>query len=116
MTDVAEADRKLRETVSECKSKRRNEMANTLPDVTSVRSNHNLISVYCEGKIADEVLEHQAFIIPDGTSRQGVGDIAGAVFKVELLKVCKLVNVIGETGLRPYTIFLTVLRQHQTRM
>ena len=57
-------------------------MGNTLPDVTCVCKNHNLISVYCEGKVADEILEHQAFIIPDGTSRQGVGDLAGAVVKV----------------------------------
>ena len=27
-------------------------------------------------------MEHQAFIIPDGTSRQGVGDLAGAAVKV----------------------------------
>lgn len=57
-SETAEKIRKL--NVSECKSKRRNEIANTLPDVTSVRSTHNLISVYCEGKIADEVLENQA--------------------------------------------------------
>ena len=57
-------------------------MGNTLPDVTCVRKNHNLISVYCEGKAADEILEHQAFIIPDGTSIQGIGVLAGAVVKV----------------------------------
>ena len=52
----------------------------------NVHKNHNLISVYCEGKVADEILEHQAFIVPDGTSRQGVGvgDLAGAVVKVSL--------------------------------
>ena len=50
--------------------------------MTCVRKTHNLISVYCEGKVADEILEHQAFIIPDGTSRQGVGDLVGAVVKV----------------------------------
>ena len=57
-------------------------MGNTLPDVTCVRKNHNLISVYCEGKVADEILEHQVFIIPDGTSIQGIGVLAGAVVKV----------------------------------
>ena len=79
-------------------------MENTLPDVTCVRKNHNLISVYCEGKVADEILEHQAFIIPDGTSRQGVGDLAGAVVKVSshirALKCLKI--VIMKTGPRPY--------------
>ena len=57
-------------------------MRNTLPDVTCVYENHNLISVYCERKVADEILEHQVFIIPDSTSIQGVGDLAGAVVKV----------------------------------
>ena len=57
-------------------------MGNTLPDVTYVCKNHNLISVYCEGKAADEILEHQVFIIPDGTSIQGIGVLAGAVVKV----------------------------------
>ena len=57
-------------------------MGNTLPDVTCVRKIHNLISLSCEGKVADEILKHQAFIIPDGTSRQGVVDLAGAVVKV----------------------------------
>ena len=57
-------------------------MGNTLPDVTYVCKNHNLISVYCEGKVADEILEHQVFIIPDGTSIQGIGVLAGAVVKV----------------------------------
>ena len=57
-------------------------MRNTLPNVTCVRKNQNLISVYCEGKVADEILEDQAFIIPDGTSRKGVGNLAGAVVMV----------------------------------
>ena len=50
--------------------------------MTCVRKNHNFISVYCEGKVADDLLEHQAFIIPDGTYRQGVGYLAGAAVKV----------------------------------
>ena len=73
---------KLRETVSECASKRRIDMRNTLQDVTCIRKNQNLISVYCEGKIADEILEHQAFIIPDGTPRKGVGDFSGVAVMV----------------------------------
>ena len=79
---IAEKIVKLRETLSECTLKRRSDMDNKLLDVTCVRKNHSLISVYCEGKVVDEILEHQAFIIPDGTSRQGLGDLAGAVVKV----------------------------------
>ena len=81
-SETVEKILKMRETVSECTSKRRSDMGNVLPDVTCVRKNHNLISVYREGKAADEILEQQAFIIPDGTSRQGVGNLAGAVVKV----------------------------------
>ena len=40
------------------------------------------VSFYCEGKVADEIFEHQAFIIPHGTSRQGVRDLASAVVMV----------------------------------
>lgn len=55
---------------------------NTLPDVACVRQNHHLMSVYCEQKIGVEILDKKSFIVPDGTSRQGVGDIAGMVVKV----------------------------------
>ncbi len=58
-------------------------MGNTLPDPVCVRHNHSLMSVFCEGKIADEIVSRQqSFILPDGTSRQGVGDIAAAMVKV----------------------------------
>ena len=57
-------------------------MGNTLPDPNCVRHNHHLLSIYCEGKVADEILLNKAFILPDGTSRQGVGEIAAAVVKV----------------------------------
>ena len=108
---------KLRETVSECTLKRRSDMENTLPDVTCVRRNHNLISVCCEGKVADEILEHQAFIIPDGTSRQGVGDLAGAVKVSSHIRALKCLQiVIVKTGPRPYTTCLIILQQHQTEM
>ena len=109
---------KLRETISECTLKRRSDMENTLPDVTCVCKNHNLISVYCQVKVADEILKHQAFIIPDGTSRQGVGDLAGAVVKVSshIRSLKCLQIVIVKTGPRPYTTCLIILQQHQTEM
>ena len=44
-SETTEKILKLRETVSECTSKRRSDMGNTLLDVTCVRKNHNLISV-----------------------------------------------------------------------
>ena len=81
-SETAEKVKRLRQIVSECISERKSDTGNTLPDVKRIRKNHNLISVYCERKIAEEILESQAFIIPDGTSRQGVGDLAGAVVKV----------------------------------
>ena len=46
-SETAEQILKLKGTVPECTSKRRSDMGNTLPDVTCVRKNHNLISVYC---------------------------------------------------------------------
>ena len=61
---------------------RKNDKGNVLPDPQCVRKNHNLISVYIESKIADEIVDKQAFIIPDGTSRQGIGEMAAAVVKV----------------------------------
>ena len=93
-------------------------MRSALTDVTCVHKNHNLISVYCEGKVVDEILEHKAFIIPDGTSRQGVGDLAGAVVKVSshIRSLKCLQIVIVKTGPRPYTTCLIILQQHQTEM
>ena len=73
---------KLKETVRSIIEIRKKDKGNVLPDPICVRKNHNLISVYCESKIADEIIEKKAFIIPDGTSRQGVGDMAAAVVKV----------------------------------
>ena len=96
-------------------------MGNTLPDVTCVCENHNLISVCCEGKVADEILEHQVFIIPDGTSIQGVGDLAGAVVKVSshirALKCLQIGKGDQENWAKViYTTGLIVLQQHQTEM
>ena len=71
-----------KKTIKDFIDVRKNDMKNVLPDTTCVRANHNLISVFVEGKIADEIIEHQAFVIPDGTSRQGIGEMAAAVVKV----------------------------------
>ena len=42
------------------------------------------VSFYCEGKVADEIFEHQAFIIPYGIPRQDVGDLVSPVVMVSL--------------------------------
>ena len=73
--------RNLKKIVNEFVEVRKNDMGNTLPDPHCVRHNHNLIAVYCEGKVADEIMEKQGFILPDGTSRRGIGEIAGCVVK-----------------------------------
>ena len=63
---------------------------NTLPDVVVyVRHNHCLLSVYCESKIAEKIMKEKAFVLPDGTSEQGIGDIAGMVVKVGN-KICAI--------------------------
>ena len=72
----------LQKTVQSYIDTRKNDMGNTLPDPNCVRHNHNLLSVYCEGRVANEIVQKKAFILPDGTSRQGVGELAAAVVKV----------------------------------
>ena len=73
---------KLKKIVKEKFAERKSDAENTLPDPVCVRSNHKLVSVFCEKRVAEEMVEKEAFILPDGTSRQGVGDIAGVVVKV----------------------------------
>ena len=84
--DVAKEDgstiARLLNIVSEGIALRNSDPYNTLPDVVYVRHNHYLLSVYCESKIAEEIMKEKAFVLPDGTSRQGIGDIAGMVMKV----------------------------------
>ena len=72
---------KLKDRLSKIIEERKDNFENTLPDVACVRQNHHLLSVYCEGKIAEELTTKKGFIMPDGTSRQGVGDIAASLVK-----------------------------------
>ena len=53
-----------------------------MPVPAAVRRNHNLMAVYCEGQIANKLIAKTGYIMPDGTSRQGVGEIAVTVTKV----------------------------------
>ena len=48
-----------------------------------MRDNHRLLAAYCESRVAKELLESEnAVLIPDGTARQGVGQIAASTLKV----------------------------------
>ena len=77
---------------------RRKDPNNTLPVPASVRRNHNLMAVYCEGQIADELIQETGHLMPDGTSRQGVGEIAAAVTKVgDKIRALKMVPITKGT-------------------
>ena len=54
-----------------------------------VRHNYYLLSVYCRSKLAEEIMKEMAFVLPDVTSQQGIGGIAGMVMKVGD-KICAL--------------------------
>ena len=57
---------------------------NCLPDRRTARCNHYLMSVFVEGKIAEEMLNKESgtFIMPDGTTRNKVGEIAAMLVRV----------------------------------
>ena len=76
---------KLKRLVDERKSRAKENSSNALPDIHTARRNHQLMSVYVEGKIALEMLESHGsgtFIMPDGTTRNKTGEIAGMLIKV----------------------------------
>ena len=90
--------RKLKEFVCGKIQERQDDQKNTLPDVHCVRHNHNLLAVYCEGKVAEELVLKKGFIMPDGTSRQGVGDIAATVARVgDKFRALKTVKITKGT-------------------
>ena len=47
---------------------RKTDTGTVLPDPIGVRQNHNLLSMYCEKKIAVEIVTKKAFGVPDETS------------------------------------------------
>ena len=73
---------KLNEVMKEKIEVRQKEKLYTLPEPKCVRQNHNLLAVHCEAKVAEEILDKKCFLMPDGTYRQGVWDIAASVVKV----------------------------------
>ena len=46
----------LQKTVQSYIEVRKKDMGNTLPDPNCVHHNHHLLSIYCEGKVANEIL------------------------------------------------------------
>ena len=74
--------KKLKKTINQQIIIRRNNPSNTSPVPAAVRRNHNLMAVYCEGQIANKLIAKTGYIMPDGTSRQRVGEIAVTVTKV----------------------------------
>ena len=80
---------RLSNIVSDAIALRKSDRYNLFPDVVCAHHNHYLLSVYCESKIAKEIMKEKAFVFPDGTSQQGIGDIAGVVMKVGH-KICAL--------------------------
>ena len=90
---------RLSKIVSEKLEERKKEPACTLPDVACVRHNHNLLAVYCESKIGEELTAKKGFIMPDGTSRQGVGEVAATVTKIgDKFRALKTVKITKGTA------------------
>ena len=74
---------KLKSLVESRKKRAKDNSMNTLPDPHTARRNHHLMSVFVEGRIAEEMLQNEgSFIIPDGTTRNKVGEIAAMLIKV----------------------------------
>ena len=67
----------LEKVIQEKVHKGKMDTYNTLPDIACVRDNHKLLSLYCEKRIAEEMLEKN---VSCRTSRQDVGGMAGAVW------------------------------------
>jgi hypothetical protein len=70
------------EVVEQRISARRNQNHNRLPSMTAVRDARHLISMETEKKIAQEMLQKECAIIPDGTGRQVIGRVGGAMLQV----------------------------------
>ena len=87
---------KLRFIVNEKIRIRELEREFTLPTRKCVRQNHNLMAVHCEAKVAEEIMKNKCFLMPDGTKRQGLGEVGASVVKVgdkiRSLKISRLSN------------------------
>ena len=55
---------------------------NVLPDCRTIRRNHHLMAVYVERRLGEELVQHGGFCIPDGTTRNKVGEISAMIVKI----------------------------------
>ena len=53
-----------------------------LPSMTAVKDARHLISLEAEKKTAEEMLQKECAIIPDGTGRKVIGMVGGAMLQV----------------------------------
>ena len=84
VSDTSTADgvseiQKLRSIDEKRKAQAKENSISALPDIHTTRRNHQLMSVYVEGEIGKEMMKEEGggtFIMPDGTTRNKVGEIA----------------------------------------
>ena len=76
--------KKLKDLVEQKKLSAKQNAQNCLPDTRTARRNHYLMTVFVEGRIAEEMLNNESgtFIMPDGTTRNKVGEIAAMLVRV----------------------------------
>ena len=70
------------EVVKERIAERRRQNGSRLPSMTAVKDARLLISMEAEKKIAEEMLQKECAIIPDGTGRKVIGKVGGAMLQV----------------------------------
>lgn len=81
-----------------------------MPTPAAVRRNHALLAVYIESQIASELLTKTGFLMPDGTSKQGVGDIATTVNKDgDKIRALKAVPIKKAPDLTGHLLLCTCL-------
>ena len=72
----------LTEEITKKKAVYEQNSMSVLPDLRTVQHNHHLLAVYVEKRIGEELAQHGGFCIPDGTTRNKVGEISAVVVKV----------------------------------
>ena len=93
---------KLKKIINQIIIIQRNNPSNSLPVPAAVQRNHNLMAVYCEGQITNELIAKTGYIMPDGTSTEGESEME-AIFtkvadKIKALKLTSVKRVKEKTG------------------
>lgn len=70
------------EKVQQRISDRQRNKSNRLPSMTAVRDARHLISMETEKRVAEEMLQNECAIVPDGTGRKVIGKVGGAMLQV----------------------------------